>query len=32
MNVNAIESMENFAKQVLKLPEECRNEFFKSFS
>ena len=30
MNVNAIESMENFAKQVLKLPEESRNEFFES--
>lgn len=30
MNVNAIESMENFAKQVLRLPEESRNEFFES--
>lgn len=30
MNVNAIESMENLAKQVLKLSEESRNEFFES--
>ncbi len=28
MNVTAIESMENFAKQVLKLSDEGRNEFF----
>lgn len=30
MNVNAIESMENFAKRVLRLPEESRNEFFEN--
>jgi hypothetical protein len=32
MNVNAIESMENFAKQVLTLPEESRNDFFESLN
>jgi hypothetical protein len=29
MNVNAIKSMENFAKQVLMLPENKQNEFFE---
>lgn len=30
MNVSAIEGMEYFARQVLRLPEERRNEFFEA--
>lgn len=32
MNVEAIKSMEDFARQVLRLPKEKQNEFFESLS
>lgn len=30
MNVEAIKSMENFARTINRLPQEAQNEFFKS--
>jgi hypothetical protein len=32
MNVAAIESMENFSRTVLKLPQEAQNKFFEKLS